>query len=69
MDMERERGFEPPTPSLARMCSAAELLPLELRRAEGQNRTGDTGVFSAVLYRLSYLGPCLSYFSYVRGSS
>ncbi len=24
--------------------------------AEGQNRTGDTSVFSAVLYRLSYLG-------------
>ncbi len=25
-------------------------------RAEGQNRTGDTSIFSAVLYRLSYLG-------------
>ena len=25
--------------------------------AEGQNRTGDTSIFSAVLYRLSYLGP------------
>ena len=24
--------------------------------AEGRNRTGDTGIFSAVLYRLSYLG-------------
>ena len=24
--------------------------------AEGQNRTGDTSIFSAVLYRLSYLG-------------
>ena len=28
-----------------------------LRCAEGQNRTGDTSIFSAVLYRLSYLGP------------
>ena len=24
--------------------------------AKGQDRTGDTGIFSAVLYRLSYLG-------------
>ena len=29
---------------------------LRLRGAEGQNRTDDTSVFSAVLYRLSYLG-------------
>ena len=28
----------------------------QIQRAEGQNRTGDTSVFSAVLYRLSYLG-------------
>ncbi len=26
------------------------------RGAEGQNRTVDTGIFSAVLYHLSYLG-------------
>ena len=33
--------------------------------AEGQNRTDDTSIFSAVLYRLSYLGS----FNYVsRGS-
>ena len=25
--------------------------------AEGQNRTGDTWIFSPLLYRLSYLGP------------
>ena len=25
--------------------------------AESQNRTGDTAIFSRVLYRLSYLGP------------
>ena len=30
--------------------------PASPRSAEGQNRTGDTSVFSAVLYRLSYLG-------------
>ena len=27
--------------------------------AEGQNRTVDTGIFSAVLYQLSYLGRVL----------
>ena len=26
------------------------------RGAKGRNRTADTGIFSAVLYRLSYLG-------------
>jgi hypothetical protein len=26
--------------------------------AESQDRTGDTAIFSRVLYRLSYLGPC-----------
>ena len=25
--------------------------------AQGQNRTADTGIFSPLLYRLSYLGP------------
>ena len=29
--LERERGFEPPTPSLARKCSTTELLPLGCR--------------------------------------
>ena len=29
--------------------------------AEGQNRTGDTCIFSAVLYRLSYLGARRNY--------
>lgn len=32
----------------------------ELLGAEGQNRTGDTMIFSHVLYRLSYLGTRLS---------
>ena len=72
--LERERGFEPPTSSLARKCSTTELLPLACPpgrllhpcggpepqigywSAEGQNRTGDTSIFSAVLYQLSYLG-------------
>ena len=60
--VDREKGFEPSTSSLARKCSTAELLPVaDLTRgaragAEGQNRTGDTSIFSAVLYRLSYLG-------------
>jgi hypothetical protein len=27
--------------------------------AESQDRTGDTAIFSRVLYRLSYLGPRL----------
>ncbi len=26
------------------------------RGAQGQNRTADTGIFSPLLYRLSYLG-------------
>ena len=66
-------GFEPTTFSLARRCSTTEPLPLAKDddvdiyyafgnyRAEGQSRTGDTGIFSAVLYHLSYLGirtPC-----------
>ena len=66
-EMERKMGFEPTTFSLARRCSTTEPLPLAnadvvstdsagSRRAEGQSRTGDTGIFSAVLYHLSYLG-------------
>ena len=30
--------------------------PLVFTGAEGQNRTADTGIFSPLLYRLSYLG-------------
>ena len=33
-----------------------EPLPQKFMCAEGQNRTVDTSIFSAVLYRLSYLG-------------
>ncbi len=32
------------------------LQPLDFIGAEGQNRTADTGIFSPLLYRLSYLG-------------
>ena len=28
----------------------------EMESAKGRNRTADTSIFSAVLYRLSYLG-------------
>ena len=31
--------------------------PVEVYGAESQDRTGDTAIFSRVLYRLSYLGP------------
>ena len=63
--VERKTGFEPATSSLARRCSTTEPLPRVLTSpprkywgagAEGQNRTVDTGIFSAVLYQLSYLG-------------
>ena len=60
--LERERGFEPPTPSLARKCSTTELLPLG-RVMRGQNMVPRVrielttpSIFSAVLYQLSYLG-------------
>jgi hypothetical protein len=64
--MERKTRFELATLSLARRCSTTEPLPLAATAhprpwrgvdgAEGQNRTVDTGIFSAVLYLLSYLG-------------
>jgi hypothetical protein len=31
--------------------------PPDIGGAESQNRTGDTAIFSRVLYQLSYLGP------------
>ena len=59
--MERKTGFEPATLALARRCSTAEPLPHITRHgAEGQNRTADTGIFSPLLYRLSYLGSALT---------
>ncbi len=54
-------GFEPTTFSLARRRSTTEPRPhirpkLQAESAESQNRTGDTAIFSRVLYQLSYLG-------------
>ena len=37
--------------------------------AEGQTRTVDTGIFSAVLYHLSYLGSSVYYQIWARGLS
>ena len=53
--MERKTGFEPATPTLARLCSTPELLPHKKDGGETQSRTGDTGIFSPLLYQLSYL--------------
>ena len=33
--MERAKGFEPSTPTLARLCSTPELRPLNWREAAG----------------------------------
>jgi hypothetical protein len=35
----------------------------EIKNAESQNRTGDTMIFSHVLYQLSYLGLTIQLFS------
>ena len=35
----------------------SEVLRTPAIGAESQNRTGDTAIFSRVLYQLSYLGP------------
>ena len=53
--------FELTTFSLARRRSTTELRPhvladLLTESAETQDRTGDTAIFSRVLYQLSYLG-------------
>jgi hypothetical protein len=55
-------GFEPTTFSLARRRTTTVLRPqilvllLLTESAETQDRTGDTAIFSRVLYQLSYLG-------------
>ena len=59
---ERAVGFEPTTFSLARRRTTTVLRPHILvllfltESAETQDRTGDTAIFSRVLYQLSYLG-------------
>ncbi len=49
--MERETGFEPATPTLARLCSTTELFPPGHRRIEsggrGVKEKGDFGGFCA----------------------
>jgi hypothetical protein len=54
-------GFEPTTFSLARRRSTTEPRPhcrtaIPAMSAESRDRTGDTAIFSRVLYQLSYLG-------------
>ena len=53
-------GFEPTTFSLARRRTTTVLrprtAPFPAESAESQDRTGDTAIFSRVLYQLSYLG-------------
>ncbi len=44
-------------------------LSSKFRGAEAQNRTGDTRIFSPLLYQLSYLGRCKEYFTVCRGLS
>jgi hypothetical protein len=55
--------FELTTFSLARRRSTTELRPHLstnlVESAETQDRTGDTAIFSRVLYQLSYLGQTL----------
>ena len=58
---ERAMGFEPTTFSLARRRTTTVLRPRSwsiflTESAETQDRTGDTAIFSRVLYQLSYLG-------------
>jgi hypothetical protein len=56
--MERKTRFELATLALARRCSTTELLPHRTIKPDGgetQNRTGDTRIFSPLLYHLSYL--------------
>jgi hypothetical protein len=48
--MERETRFELATPTLARLCSTAELFPLFKNGAPGRIRTSDRLVRSQVLY-------------------
>ena len=56
--------FELTTFSLARRRSTTELRPRLstklVESAETQDRTGDTAIFSRVLYQLSYLGEVIS---------
>ena len=52
--MERMMRFELTALAMARRCSTTEPHPHD--GAQRWNRTTDTGIFSPLLYRLSYLG-------------
>ena len=66
LQFERAMRFELTTFSLARRRSTTELRPRLstnlVESAETQDRTGDTAIFSRVLYQLSYLGQTLLFF-------
>ena len=55
----KEMLYQPELLSLSERLSAAVCAAAACASAEGQNRTDDTSVFSAVLYLLSYLGRCM----------
>ena len=49
-------GLEPTTYGLQNRCSTIELRRLGLKKATGQDRTGDLLFTKQLLYRLSYSG-------------
>ena len=56
LKMELAIGIEPTTCWLQVSCSACWATPAFCYGASGRNRTTDTGIFSPLLYRLSYRG-------------
>jgi hypothetical protein len=55
-------------PTLCRVRSISALAENLKNGAQGRNRTTDTCIFSAVLYRLSYLGFSWSLFAFFFGA-
>ncbi len=60
--MSRNRRLDSATILTLIKKSPGEISPELLNGAEGQNRTADTGIFSPLIYRLSYLGVLKPYF-------
>ena len=58
--LERITGLEPATFALARRRST-KWAKSAFCGASGRNRTNDTGIFSPLLYQLSYRGICLPF--------
>ena len=56
LQVERITGLEPATSTLARLRSTKWAKSAYLIGASGRNRTNDTGIFSPLLYQLSYRG-------------